>query len=125
MRQVTGDLLEALSEQHLQELGITLVGHRLVLIRELTSLRRHAHTRERGRVIWRGEEVLHRSGLFGYLKEAVTCVPCCREPETYLLSASELVLVSTNHMFKGRWCCPKSERTTRTIDLSSIANVTA
>lgn len=37
---ITGDVLEVLTEAHLVQLGVELIGHRVLLMREIQSLRR-------------------------------------------------------------------------------------
>ena len=121
---VQGDLLELLSEEHLRELGVRTIGHRLMLVRELSKLRRRAFDIERDRVLWQGKEVLHRDGPLGYLKQQLLCMGCCQEADQYVLSGTALSVMSSEHMSKAGWWFARS-RTTRTVELNHIVGVTA
>jgi len=120
---VSGDLLEVLTEDHLKELGVQLVGHRLILLRELNSLKRRAHDRERHAVLWSGDEVLHHSGPLNWLKDHLLCAPCCREPDRYRVTMQGVAITKSDHM-DNRFC-PVRGKTTRTIELTGIVGVTA
>lgn len=125
---VTGDLLDLLTEGHMKELGVTLVGHRLLLVREIGALHRKGQARERERVIWRSAELLGRAGPAGALREHLCCEPCLRERDRYLLTASTLLIESAEpQQLCGRqlWCCPVRGRTKRSIDLTGVAGVAA
>lgn len=70
---MTGDLLELLTEEHLRDsFGISIVGHRLILLRELAALKRRSAGSQRLRTLWSGTEVRHRSG------RVVTCATASR-----------------------------------------------
>lgn len=122
---ITGDLLELLTEDHLKDFGVKVVGHRLLLMRELSSLKRQLKGSERTRVIWSGTEVRHRSGPFGYMSECVQLVPCCYEPAKYSLTASTLTIMESEHPAFPCCCLPPGTRTSRGIDLSSVGAVNA
>ena len=89
--QVTGDLLENMDKDDLRELGVKLVGHRLLLLKEIAGLRRKAESIERSKLLWQAEEVLDRNGLMGYLKSIITCQRFIRGPDKYTLTGSTLV----------------------------------
>ena len=121
---VTGDVLEVLSEEHLRELGVALVGHRVLLMREVAAMRRSAVSRQRFRTIWKGNEVLYRAGPFDWLAQQLCCVPCCLEPDSYRLTGSTFVLVVRDHTKRARACCPVAKET-RIVDLSSVVGVSS
>ena len=89
--QITGDLLENMDKDDLRELGVNLVGHRLLLMREVGALRRKAVGMELGKMLWQAEEVMQRGGPMGSLHYYGTCRPCIRVPDTYKLTGRALV----------------------------------
>ena len=118
---ITGDLLEYLTEEHLNSgLGMHLIGHRLVLMRELGMLLRRAAANQRTRVLWRGVEVVHREGPLGYMRDGLCCVPCRREPARYELSANALTYIESDNQL-----CPTHTRTTREVAYEHMSEVTA
>ena len=121
---VTGDLLEVLTEDHLKELGVQLVGHRLVLLRELTMLKRKAHDRDRTRVLWSGEQVLFTKGPLSWLRDQILCVPCCREPDRYAVTMHGVSITQSDGIQKMSWM-GRGSKTTRNVDLATIVGVTA
>lgn len=121
---VTGDLLEVLTEDHLKELGVQIVGHRLVLLRELSTLKRKAHDRDRTRVLWSGEQVLFAQGPLSWLRDQILCVPCCREPDQYSVTMHGVSICKSDGMKKMSWL-GRGSKTTRNVDLQTIVGVTA
>jgi len=91
--QITGDLLETVEKDDLRELGVNLVGHRLLLMREIASLRRKAEGLERGKMLWQADEVVQRGGPIGFFKHYLLCRPCLRGPDHYKLTGRALVLL--------------------------------
>ena len=80
---ITGDILEVLDEAHLRELGVNMIGHRVLLSREVAGFRRIAMNRQRFRVIWREDEVLYAAGPLDWcMQKFCFCTPCCVEPDT-------------------------------------------
>ena len=127
LHRVSGDLLDYLTEAHLREdLGMEVLGHRLLLLRELAALKRGAAVRGRNRVLWKGAEVVHRDGPLSYLRDVFTCVPLFYEPARYVLNASSLSITESDNTTAAIFrCCPSHTRTTRGVDLSSVGAVTA
>jgi hypothetical protein len=118
--QITGDLLEQLEKADLCDLGVDLVGHRLLLLREVAGLRRKAETRERNRVLWQAEEVLHRTGLFGYLTHYLACKPLTSGPDRYTLTSSALVCSHLAH--RSHRCDRRACRATDLRDATVLAS---
>ena len=124
---ISGDLLDHLTEDHLIGLGVKIIGHRLMMLRELEQLKKRSAGRERARTLWRGEEILHRTGPLGYVKEVFSCRPCCYEPARYVLTNGGITITESERT-EGclSWLCPWSHtRVTRGVDLSTVAAVTA
>ena len=122
---ITGDVLEALGEHHLEQLGMTMIGHRVLLLREIQTLRRKAVNRTRFRTIWEDDAVMYYSGpCVALVQYTCLCKPCCDEPDHYKLTGSSLVLTMPEHRVKFRACCPV-DKTTRNIDLTGVAGVSA
>ena len=121
---VTGDVLEVLSEAHLLELGVRLVGQRVLLMREIQALRRTAVNRQRFRVLWQANSILYHRGCMDWGLQMCCCVPCCEEPDHYKLTASTIVAIHRDHTRKMRFCCPV-QKLTRQIDLTSVVGVSA
>lgn len=84
-----GDILEVLDETHLRELGVSMIGHRVLLLREVSGMRRTAVNRQRFRVIWREDEVLYASGPLDWCGQHICCTPCCVEPDHCALAVLE------------------------------------
>ena len=124
---ITGDLLEQMDREDLRDLGVNLVGHRLLLLREIAALRRTAESRERSRLLWQADEVLHRDGALGYVKSIVCCRACLVGPDRYTLTGSSLIILSRDHhsLLPCLVFCTGERSTTRNVDLSSVAGVTA
>jgi len=121
---ISGDLLECLEKEDLRELGVNLVGNRLLLMREVARLRNVSAGRERGRMIWEAEEVVHRDGVVGYLQHYLLCHGWWRGRGRYTLTGSSLVIFSYSENTRPCLCCAEASAM-RTIELSSIAGVTA
>ena len=125
---ITGDLLEAMEKDDLRDLGISLVGHRLLLLREIAALRRTAESRERSKLLWQADEVVHRSGPLGYVHSLMCCQPCLHRPDRYTLTGSALIILAKESKSSAMpWllCCSGESSTTRSIELGSVAGVTA
>jgi len=120
--QVTGDLLERMDKDDLRDLGVGLVGHRLLLLREVATLRRKAETKERSKMLWQSQEVVHRDGPLGWLRHHLACRPCLRGPDSYTLTGRAVVIVS--HEDRHLLSCSAPSSTTRSIELGNIAGVT-
>lgn len=120
---ITGDLLEVLTEEHLRELGVHVVGHRLVILRELGNLKRRAFDRERHAVLWKGDEVLHTAGPMQWLRDHLLCRPLCHDPDRYKVTFHGIHIETTEN--KDNRCAWSRGKTTRTIELTSIVGVSA
>lgn len=61
---ITGDVLQLLSREDLKELGVNIIGHRVMLEREFQSLHKGAVNRARFQVHWEADQIMHFSGVF-------------------------------------------------------------
>lgn len=117
---ITGDLLHSLSEPHLIEMGVTLVGQRIVLMREAHRIRRHTVNKTRFEVLWESDAQMYTNGVGDWLYKQCCCEPCLEQPDHYKLTASSLSLTGKE---KRVGCCQAKARRTRNIDLSNVAGV--
>ena len=101
-----------------------IVGHRLRALRELSTLKRKAHDRDRTRVLWSGEQVLFAQGPLSWLRDQILCVPCCREPDQYSVTMHGVSICKSDGMKKMSWL-GRGSKTTRNVDLQTIVGVTA
>eukprot|EP00322_Chrysochromulina_rotalis_P006224 CAMPEP_0115844664 /NCGR_PEP_ID=MMETSP0287-20121206/8944_1 /TAXON_ID=412157 /ORGANISM="Chrysochromulina rotalis, Strain UIO044" /LENGTH=266 /DNA_ID=CAMNT_0003298395 /DNA_START=51 /DNA_END=851 /DNA_ORIENTATION=+ len=122
-QRITGDVLEQLKEHHLKELGVNIIGERVSLMKAIAKLHHGAINRQRFRIIWEDDEVRDRSGPFGYCLDHMCCKPCCVDMDHYKLTGSTLVLIERDTKKHNDICCRVS-RTTRNLNLDSIASVT-
>uniref|UniRef100_A0A7S4B4C4 SAM domain-containing protein n=1 Tax=Chrysotila carterae TaxID=13221 RepID=A0A7S4B4C4_CHRCT len=123
-QRVTGDLMHELTEKHLEALGIDKVGMRLLVMREIARLRRKARAKQRFEVVWQATGLRPVEGPLDWLRQKIFCVACCdTKPDKYKLTNSSLILTQKDHS-KASGFFSKAKRT-RTIDLDSIAGVTA
>jgi len=117
---ITGDLLHSLSEPHLIEMGVALVGQRIVIMREAQRIRRHTVNKTRFEVLWESDAQMYTNGPADWLYKQCCCEPCLEQPDHYKLTASSLSLTVKQ---KKVGCCQAKARHTRNIDLSNVAGV--
>ena len=122
---ITGDLMSMISEAHLKEMGMSNVGERLLLIREVRKVKRTAARKRRFEVIWEASEELYHDGCGDWCQKQLLCVPCCcYYPDYYKLTASTLVLTQKANRKIGSINFTK-EKKVRNIDLSNMRGVSA
>jgi len=115
--------LERLSEEHLCQLGVELVGHRLILMRAIRRLHGKAVTRKRFEVLWEAKAELYSGGCQDWAYKQMWLVPCCDHPDHYKLTMSSLVVTERDHS-KFQGLCNKA-KITRHIDLSNVVGVSS
>jgi len=123
-QRITGDVLPLLSEDHLKELGVTIIGERVALLAAIGKLRHGAANRHRFRILWEENAQIYTTGPCGWIGSQCCCVPCCEDPDHYKLTGSTLVVIEVDKKTYNSLCCTTS-KVTRNIDLSTIAGVTA
>ena len=122
---ITGDLMSMISEAHLKEMGMSNVGERLLLLREVRKVKRTAARKRRFEVIWEASEELYHDGCGDWCQKQLLCVPCCcYYPDYYKLTASTLVLTQKANRKIGSINFTK-EKKVRNIDLSNMRGVSA
>jgi len=121
---ITGHLAPLLQDQDLKDMGITIVGDRLLFQRSLKELARRERFHKRIESIWEGEERVFFSTcgqrfwtLFGF---------CPVDPSTYKLTTNHLKVKQVRPYRCGPvrmgYCCGASY-TSNNIDLSKVDDV--
>lgn len=119
---VTGDLLHILNEDHLKELGVKLIGDRVLLLQQIARLWRGAVHKRRFRTIWEADGLMYSSGCCDWFTKQLMCYPCCQDPDHYRLTGSTLYLSEEDRKRRKGALCATSKYT-RAIDLSAIVGV--
>jgi len=119
--EVTGDLLEVMDKEDLRDLGVTLVGHRLKLLRAVAALQQKSESESRSKMLWQADEVLHRDGPLGWLSFYLSCKSCVKGTSKYKLTGRAMEILSR----EDRNLCSFSEpsTTTRSIELGNVVGV--
>jgi hypothetical protein len=86
MQRITGDILGHLSEEHLKELGVIIIGERVALMQAIGKFRHRAVNRKRFRTIWESDAQLYRDGPCGWIQMQCCCVACCEDVDHYKLT---------------------------------------
>lgn len=121
-QKITGDLLHLLTEDHLKELGIKLIGDRAMLTKQIALLYRGAVQRRRFRTIWEADGLMYNKGCCDWLLKRLACYSCCNDPDHYRLTGSTLYVTERDKKRCSDAICQISKHT-RAIDLSTIAGV--
>lgn len=117
---IVGDMVHSLTESHLIELGVTIIGQRMTFLRDASRIRRHSANKVRFETIWESDAEMYTRGPADWLYRQCIFEPCCEQPDHYKLTASSLSLTIKQ---KQIGCCQDKERVTRNIDLSNVAGV--
>uniref|UniRef100_A0A7S0IQH1 SAM domain-containing protein n=1 Tax=Calcidiscus leptoporus TaxID=127549 RepID=A0A7S0IQH1_9EUKA len=116
---ITGDLLHSLTEEHLEKMGVGVIGQRLVLLREMAKLRRKARAKKRFEVLWEAHGVPYKTA-YEYLQYKL-CGCCMDKPDHYKLTHSSLVLTQKDYS-KASGIFSRAKHT-RIIDLDTVEHV--
>mmetsp|Transcript_2072 Transcript_2072/g.4881 ORF Transcript_2072/g.4881 Transcript_2072/m.4881 type:complete len:236 (+) Transcript_2072:111-818(+) len=120
---ITGPLAPLLSDDDLKDMGITIVGDRLMFKHYIKQLSRHDRFTNRVKSMWEGEEQLF------YSECDKTCITCCGfcpiDPSTYKLTTSHLRVNKVQHTRCGPipLCCFGATHLSNNIDLSKVDDV--
>lgn len=125
---IKGVQLKSLTEAHLTELGVLLVGDRLSLLTEVANL-----TATKETVLWSAEEVWSIHGPIDYLYKMHLrgCFKklTCQRPafwDQYKLTTNALIVTQRERgLLDDAVCCARAiKQTTRHIDLDHITGIT-
>lgn len=120
---ITGRLAPFLQDDDLKEMGIEVVGDRLLFRLCLKELSRRHRFHKRVEAIWHGEERLY----FGWAEECCfTCAGLCPvDPSTYKLTTNHLKVKRVQPVRCGPipLCCFGVNYTNNNIDLSKVDDV--
>lgn len=120
--------LKSLTEAHLTELGVTLIGDRLTLLAEMSKIPFLTST-----VLWEDDEVHSFAGPVDYcckihVKQCVRKLTCQRPLfwDHYTLTSSALVVTQRERgVLADAACCGRAVKVnTRHIDLENITGIT-
>ena len=120
---ITGQLAPLLRDEDLKEMGISVVGDRLMFKHFLKDLSRRERSRKRIESLWDGQERLFHSEcaksvgtLWGF---------CPVDPSTYKLTTNHLKVKKVQPVRCGpiRLCCFGSHYVSNNIDLSKVDDV--
>ena len=117
---ITGEMLHVITESHLKEMNVNIIGQRIIFMSECTRIRRHAVNKIRFQTLWETDAEMYTNGPVDWLCQQLCCVPCCEQPDHYKLTASSMSLTLKQ---KRVGCMQARARATRNIDLSNIAGV--
>mmetsp|Transcript_19405 Transcript_19405/g.41449 ORF Transcript_19405/g.41449 Transcript_19405/m.41449 type:complete len:236 (+) Transcript_19405:121-828(+) len=120
---ITGQLAPLLSDDDLKDMGIDVVGDRLMFRHYLQQLSRHDRFHSRIKSLWEAEERLFYSDCD---RACATCCGLCPiDPSTYKLTTSHLRVNRVVHTRCGpvRLCCFGATYTSNNIDLSKVDDV--
>jgi hypothetical protein len=122
MHKITGKLAIHLKDEDIKDMGITIVGDRLLFRQVIQSLSKKARFVDRTKVIWEGKEVLY----FGCFDRMMgTCCGCFPDdPSTYKLSSNHLKVkvVEPGRCGPLKVCCWHSYKVNN-IDLTHVTDV--
>jgi hypothetical protein len=120
---ITGQLAPLLSDDDLREMGVTVVGDRLMFKRYLQELSRRERANNRLDAIWEGEERI----FFGDCEQNIWTLggffPV--DPSTYKLTYNHLKVKKVSPVRCGpvRLCCFGASYVSNNIDLSKVDDV--
>ena len=73
---IVGDMVHSLTESHLTELGVTLIGQRMTFLRDASRIRRHTVNKVRFETIWESDAVIYTRGPADWLYRQCIFEPC-------------------------------------------------
>lgn len=116
---IQGKVLALLTEDHLREIGVESVGHRVLLFEKCHEIRRAAVHKMRNEVLWESDEQIYTGGCDDWCFKQCTCYSCRVDPDHYKLTGSALYLSEVDAS-KAKGCNCQVSKRTRTIELASI-----
>lgn len=122
---IDGALLSKLSENLLKEMGMTIIGQRLLLLNEIVKIQAISRTQWRNTVIWTGEQ--YRPGpCYNLLPYNFPwhCEPCITRPDIYKLTNSKVNVLTVQKKCQTpctAWC--GFYMYSNNIDLTSLKKV--
>lgn len=120
---ITGQLAPLLGDQDLKEMGVDIVGDRLMFKHHLKDLSRRERYNKRVQSLWEGTERVFFSECD---RNCCTCNGCCPvDPSTYKLTQSHLKIKRVQPARCGpfRLFCLGPSYVSKNIDLSNIDDV--
>lgn len=122
---IDGPLLSKLTENLLKEMGMTIIGQRLLLLNEIVKIQAISRTQWRNTVIWTGEQF--RPGPCNNLLPynfPCHCEPCITRPDIYKLTNSKVNVLTVQKKCETpctAWC--GFNMYSNNIDLTSLKKV--
>ncbi len=105
---IDGSMLSKLTENLLKEIGMTVIGQRLLLLNEIVKIQAISRTQWRNTVIWTGEQ--YRPGRCNNLLPynfPCHCEPCIPRPDIYKLTNSKVNVLTVQKKCETpctAWC---------------------
>lgn len=120
---ITGKLAPLLGDDDLKEMGVNIVGDRLMFRHHLKDLSRRERYNRRIESLWEGEERIFFSECD---KNCFTCNGFCPvDPSTYKLTSSHVKVRKVTPVRCGpcRLCCFGASYVSKNVDLSKVDDV--
>jgi hypothetical protein len=120
---VRGEVLEHLSDEHLKEMGITKIGHRLALEAAMDKVEVQSRNDKHSRVLWAAETY---EPPYCWIFPAAwgRCFPlcciynaCCFEPDAYRLTSTHLKIVTVQRGLNT------GQKDVDTVDISQVVDM--
>lgn len=73
---IVGDMVHSLTESHLKELGVTIIGQRMTFLRDASRIRRHSANKVRFETIWESDAEIYTRGPADWLYRQCIFEPC-------------------------------------------------
>jgi hypothetical protein len=73
---IVGDMVHSLTESHLIELGVTIIGQRMTFLRDASRIRRHSANKVRFETIWESDAEMYTRGPADWLYRQCIFEPC-------------------------------------------------
>jgi hypothetical protein len=120
---ITGSLAPLLTDNDLKEMGITVVGDRLMFRKYLKELSRRERFNKRIEPLWEGEERIFFNEFDKYVMTFGGFCPV--DPSTYKLTTNHLKVKKVSPIRCGpvRLCCFGASYVSNNIDLSKVDDV--
>ena len=127
--QLRGSALNFITEDHLKEMGVSVIGIRVDLLRRIDKVQTALRIARRNFVIWEGDEDVARK-CYGSCP-AVCDLGCCpNRPRHFKLTNAKLAVLGSNSTCLTRClrnlcscCVPSNEKFTNNIDLGNIKDI--
>lgn len=119
---IVGDMLPLLNEADLIQMGISLVGPRKRMLKELARIKKSFRAYTRHAVIWRGEEDMARGDSCRSC--FMSCCPLCYDPPArYRLTGTQLKISATERGGCCGLCALGSRKLHHNISLKEIVDI--